>query len=285
MIDYFIDEDIIRMLFPGEEIESGTIVRRVSDEKDQQGTFTRYDNKGGLILINVINMKDQSFLAETAILRPEEGDQLYAYNTRFDKRKKSQNALKIINEWALFKRHPELNKAMLNFITTTFVPEQIITYKENKNIKAIFVPVQQKFKIGKFEEVIDWNKLCDERFQQHLDNLLVGGHLTYIAVVPQSSSYKPFFYSIGTKPHQSTAQSLESEPFAFKPTHGGHIKKVKEDDTYTYMIDAGSDHFGKGIKTKLKTAKEVTDAMSKKFKGYTFVPLEGRGAFGHEQSY
>jgi hypothetical protein len=112
-----------------------------------------------------------------------------------------------------------------------------------------------------------------------------GEHITYIAMIPQTSTYEPKFYSIGTKPHEETHFSLKRESFNFKPTHGGHIKAEKKGEGIIYYVDAGSNYIGKGVKTKLETAESVVKALRRDCSGCTFIPLEGRGAFGTEQSY
>jgi hypothetical protein len=50
-------------------------------------------------------------------------------------------------------------------------------------------------------------------------------------------------------------------------------------------VDAVSNFIGKGIKTRLETAGAVAKALKREYGAYTFVPLEGRGAFGSDQSY
>jgi hypothetical protein len=104
-------------------------------------------------------------------------------------------------------------------------------------------------------------------------------------MIPSTSSFKPRFYSIGTKPHEETFMSLRSESFNFKPTHGGHIRSIRDGEKITYQVDAGSNFIGKGIKTKLETARLISNALKREYRKFHFVPLEGRGAFGRKQSY
>ena len=63
------------------------------------------------------------------------------------------------------------------------------------------------------------------------------------------------------------------------------IKAEKKGDSMIYYVDAGSNYIGKGVKTKLETAESVVKAMSREYSAYRFIPLEGRGAFGTDQSY
>jgi hypothetical protein len=148
-----------------------------------------------------------------------------------------------------------------------------------------FIPMQQKLNIGRFKKTVNPEALCKQKFKEHLMALKPGEHLTYIALIPATSSYDPKFYSIGTKPHEETHISLKSELFNFKPTHGGHIKAENAESGIVYYVDAGSNYIGKGTKTKLETAEAVVKALKSEFSGFKFIPLEGRSAFGTEQSY
>lgn len=281
----FVEMGIAERIEPGSELAEGSVVRRINDEKDQQGAFMRYDDTGGLVMVNVVDMKNNSFAAEAGILRCEVGDCLYRFTTGFANSPASSDALDILMEWALFMKHPQLQDAMKYFFTTAFVPEQVLYLKKTDDLKQIFVPLQQKFKIGKFVEVVDWDKVRYERFMEQLYQLDAGDHLTYVAMIPQTSSYKPLFYSIGTKPHQTTAESLKSEPFSFKPSHGGHIKCMENEEGVILLVDAGSDFLGKGLKTPLRDAELVVKGLKQVYPSFYYKPLEGRGAFGSEQSY
>jgi len=281
--------ELSRIIVPvGKEdhIERGTIVRRIGNGKDQQGCFMEYDDENDMILVNVLDINGKSFDAPAGILVLRDGDTLFRYTTHFGETAPSKAAEIIITDWPLYKKNQSLQKPIIYFIKHSYTPE-LILYLQKKNIlDYLFVPIQQKFKIGRFIETINWAKVRKEKFKSILDSLHSGSHLTYVAMIPQTKSYTPMFYSIGTKPHQETEMCLRSEPFNFVPTHGGHIKAVKQPNgMITYLVDAGSNFLGKGVKTSLSTAKEVADAMSKVYRSCKFIPLEGRNAFGEDQSY
>ncbi|MFH0974198.1 MAG: hypothetical protein V1874_00275 [Spirochaetota bacterium] len=268
------------------ELTKGTIVRRISKSKDQQGIFLGEDDSGGIILVNVINMLDVSFEAEAGILRPASGDRLYRYTTTFGKNSISAKAREILKSWSLYSKYSEHQKAIMSFMETGYAPEQVIDLAKSDNLKYLFIPVQQRFKIGKFEEKINWSQERKQRFGRHLEEMRKGEHITYVAFIPQQNSKSPLFYSIGTKPHESTVMSLHSEPFDFKPDHGGHISCADDSaERKKFLVDAGSNYIGKGYKTPLSNAKEVTKGLSSEYKGYDFTPLKGRGALSCEQSY
>ena len=280
------NNEIIIPITEGEVLEKGTVVRRVSKEKDQQGGFTSYDDKKGLILLNVIDLKNHSFAAETGIIHPTDEDSLYKYTTRFGDSPFSMEALDVIKNWPRYKKNPILQNAMINFVTHSYVPEQIIYLHKKEAMEYIYLPLQEKFKIGRFEEKINWEKVWQEKFKNNLDSLENEQHMTYLAIVPQKKSEHSKFYSVGSKPHEETDICLKSEPFNFLASHGGHIRfDGLRDKKRHYIVDAGSNYMGKGHKTVIKTAKEVTDALQKLYSDSEFTPVEGRDAFGDQQSF
>ena len=50
-------------------------------------------------------------------------------------------------------------------------------------------------------------------------------------------------------------------------------------------MDAGSNYLGRGVKTPLHVSEAVTAGLKKVYPEFEFTPLEGRGAYGTEQSY
>jgi len=284
-INWLLENKLVEVTSPGDDTPSKSIIRRMNKEKVQQGVFTGMDDSGGYILVNVIDIADSSYLADAGIIRPAKGDTLYRFTTSFSSSKNSAAAMEILEAWALYIKHPEFQKPMTEFMKTSFTPEHILYLKKTDSLNTLFIPMQQKLKIGRFRETVNPEVIRKERFKEQLKNLKAGDHITYIAMIPQTSTYDPKFYSIGTKPHEETHLSLRSESFNFKPTHGGHIKAEKKGDGMIYYVDAGSNYIGKGVKTKLETAESVAKAMSREYSAYRFIPLEGRGAFGTEQSY
>jgi len=284
-INELLSFNIIEELTEQNKLTAGKVVRRINDVKDQQGQFTGFDDSEGLILVNVINVSSPDFLSEAGIVRPSEGDSMFYYTSTFSKNKKSSDAMEILSTWPLYIKNPALQLPMESFFRSAFSPDHILYLKKNDMLDSVFIPLQQKLKIGRYVELVNWDNLRKEKFNAHLKALKPGEHMTYIALVPQTTSYAAKFYSIGTKPHEETHFALRAEGFNFKPTHGGHIKADKNEKGIVYFVDAGSNFIGKGTKTKLETAESIVKALRREYKEYTFVPLEGRGAFGTEQSY
>ncbi len=284
-IEYLLEKKLIKQIKPGEELTSRSILRRLSKGKEQQGGFTGFDDSGGYILVNVIDIAESSYLADAGIIRPTKDDSLFVFTTGFNTTANSAAAMDILASWSLYQKNPELQRPMTEFMKTSFTPEHILYLKKTDSLDTLFIPMQQKLKTGRFRETVNPDALRKERFREQLNRIKPGEHMTYIALIPQTSTYDAKFYSIGTKPHEETHFSLRSESFNFKPTHGGHIKAEKKGDGIIYYVDAGSNYIGKGVKTKLETAESVVKAMSREYSGYRFIPLEGRSAFGEEQSY
>jgi hypothetical protein len=286
MLSKFLEENIIIPLPTGAGIQPGTIVVRMGNQKEQQGCFSHYDEGKNLVLINVLDLKEKSYMAREGVLKPENDDSIYAYTTSFRKNPNSDRALAIVRDWSLFKKNEYIQEDILRFVKTAYVPEQVIEFKALDDLSTLFVPIQQVFRIGRFKERRDGTRVCNDRFGQWLESLNKGDHITYLSKVIAGSGDRPMFYSIGTKPHQEIEKYLRSEEFNFIPTHGGHIKCIGiKGNKKQFNVDAGSNYIGRGIKTTLNVAEEVTKGLSRIYPSCLFIPLEGRGAFGTEQSY
>lgn len=283
---YLLEHGILAPVNNPSELAKSNIVRRIGKNKDQQGIFLGLDDAGGIILVNVINMLEVSFETEAGILRPAKDDMVYRYTTSFGRDGSSAQARDILKSWSLYVKNPEQQKTMMTFMENAYAPEQVIDLAKTDNLKYLFVPLQQRFKIGKFEEKVNWGVERKQRFTWHIDNMRKGDHITYVAFIPQKNSESPLFYSIGTKPHESTVLSLQSEPFNFKPDRGGHILCTDDStEQKKFLVDAGSNFIGKGHKTSIDTAKEVSRALAASYKSHDFTPVKGRGAITGEQSY
>jgi hypothetical protein len=275
-----------KLLTPGADLEHGAIVRRVGNGKDQQGGLLEIDDDGNLVLIDIIDMAAGNLFAAKGLLKPKKGDVIYYSNTTFKHSQVAGKALKIIKESSLYKENPHLHRKIIDFITTSFVPEQIVDMDKNGTLKPVFVPLQEKFRIGRFTERRDPIRVCTETFGRWLDALQSGIHITYIAQIMQLKGYVPRFYSDGTKPHEETMNSMREEIFNFEPNYGGHIKCTGiEEGIKRFMVDAGSNVLGRGVKTPLHVSQTVAAALKKLYPDFEFDPVPGRGAFGTQQSY
>jgi len=286
MIENLLSEDILYPVQDPGALERGSVIRRVSGAKDQQGCFMNRDDGGDLIVVNVVDCAGCSFLATAGIMRLRSDEQLYCYRGTFGKDRDSRRAMEIISNWPLYRKNADIQNAIDYFVRTAYAPAHILHLEKTDQLQHLFVPLQQKFRIGRFKVEVDWDKERKEAFRKILDDLKVGDHVTYVAMIPPTKGHNPLFYSIGTKPHEETVMSLRGEPFNFVPTHGGHIKALRpEGGTKQFLVDAGSSYLGKGLKTLYDTAREVTDGLKRVYGKYNYIPVEGRGAFGTEQSY
>ena len=236
-------------------------------------------------MVNVIDITGPSYLADAGIIRPSADDTIFFYTTSFGSSPHSGEAIEILESWPLYAKNPGVQVPMAEFIKTSYTPEYILHLKKTDSLDTLFIPLQQKLKIGRYRETENPELRRKEKFRGQMNSLKPGEHMTYIAMIPQTSTYSPKFYSIGTKPHEETHLCLRSESFNFKPTHGGHIRAEKNGGEIIYYVDAGSQYLGKGTKTKIETAETVVKALRRELGELRFVPLDGRGAFGTEQSY
>lgn len=270
------------------EIPGGSIAIRKNEAKFQQGGSLGLNEGGdGLVVSDVLNLNDFTYLAEAGIIKPAEGDLLYRCDDTFANSSKADRAREVLQGWTLFQKYAPLQKDMLAFLYNSFCPEQILTWKKEEQLSNLFVPMQQKFKIGKFTEKVDYDKELVDRFRNQLSELYDGKHLTYVAFIPREKNKLPRFYSIGTKPHLETRSNLREHPGGFNPNMGGHIAVLSREDEVPkrFLVDAGSYDLGAGMQTSLAVAELVTTNLSKLYPDFQFKPVAGRGAHGAQQSY
>jgi len=266
-------------------IADGTLIRRTGQGTDQQALFRGADGDG-IFVAHAIDLDKCTYEAESAVMKLREGDVIYRYAHRFTDSPARVKAEQVLGEWSLYRKSPALQAQMSAFTRALYAAEQVLDMKRDDTLRQLFVPLQMKFKIGKFMEKTDGARAWVELLNAQLSTLEKGDHLTYIALIPQQSSHNPCIYSAGTMPHQETHKRLDGEEFRFKPTHGGHIKCVSiTDSVKTFLVDAGSNYVGRGVKTPFSYADAVVKALYRLDLGHTYIPVEGRGAFGTEQSY
>ncbi len=285
-MQFLLDNHLIVPVEDTAVLIKGNIIRRTGSGKDQQGIFMCRDDADGLVIVNVVNMKDITFEAEAGILRPAVDDKLYVFTRSFSSDKISRTARKILEQWPLYAKNSHLQIQMMSFMEHAFAPEQIIDFEKTGNLHYLFIPLQQKYKIGKCEQKINWSIERKNRFIWHVSHMRIGDHITYVAAIPRNKIEAPLFYSLGTQPHESTVLSLKAEPFNFRPDAGGHIKLIGETDSVRrFMVDAGSSFLGSGKKTSIDKAQLVVSSLKRILRGNEFIPVAGRGAFEDGQSY
>ena len=270
-----------KILIPVKEINqlnTGTIIRRKNKKKDQQGYLINIDDNN-LILINVIDLINGKLFANEGILKPLKSDRLYYYNSTFKNNPLSKEAIALIAKWPLYKKNKTLQSDIIQFVCSSFVPEQILEWKKNDSLSMLFVPIKQKFRLGNLKERRNLSRVYKEKFKMWLDSLQNGEHIAYVAFIPQHSVHNSKFYTIGTSAHRETENNLFHSPFSFKPTHGGYIKATGfKNNKKHFYVDAGSDYIGRGVKAPLHIAKNIVKALQNIYPDYEFTPLEGRGA-------
>lgn len=268
-------------------VSPGTTIRRLGAGKTHQGAFAGVAPDGtGVVLADVIDLENRVYLAESGLVRFSPTEKFFAARTTFLESPAAEDALFIIQEWVLFRDHPQLQPAILNFVKAAYPAEHIVELKEGDALPTLFVPIQQKFKIGRFTEKIDYAAVRRDRFRGQLDALGSGKHITYVAFIPNDTNHEPLFYSLGTKPHQETTIQLGREMYGFRPTNGGHIKAVfDEEGKRNFIVDAGSNYLGSGMNTPLGIAENVVEGLHRVYPEFDFTAVPGRDAFGIQQSY
>ncbi len=264
------------------KLKPGTIVRRKNKKKDQQGCLVRFEDDCP-VLINVIDLKNGKLFANEGVLKPEEKDELFFYDSSFKKNSVSKAAIEIIKEWPVYKKNETLQSIIIQFVCITFVPEQILEWKKKDTLKKLFIPIKQRFRLGNYKERRSTLRVYRDKFKFWLDSLNRGEYITYVAFIPQQSTQFTKFFTTGVNGHRETESNLFSTPYSFKPSHGGHIRlKEFKNDKKCFIVDAGSDYIGRGVKTPLHSSQQVAKALNINFREYIFTPVKGRDAFGSQ---
>src|SRR5208283_2337428 len=123
---------------------------------------------------NIIDMTGNTLCATRGVLKPKPDDKLYYYESTFNNSPAAEKAVGIIKKWPLFQDHPELQDQILNFISVTFTPEQIIEMSGTNSLAPVCVPIQEEFRIGRFTERRNPERVCNETFLRWLESLKKG---------------------------------------------------------------------------------------------------------------
>ncbi len=276
--------NILKPLEDNKNLQPGTIIRRVSPSKDQQGSFLKFDKDFNMILVNIIDMMTGYLLANEGVLKKQKDDKLYYYPSTFTDSPAYSKAMKIITAWPLYAGNPVLQDKIIKFISISYAPEQIVEMEKTDSLNLLFVPVQQKFRLGRFPERRSRDRVCNDVFMLWLESLADGEHISYLAHIVIVKDQPSLFYSAGDKAHEKTAAQLRQEIYAFDPTHGGHIRASgMKGGKKHFIVDAGSNYLGLGAKTPKSHSDFVSKALKKIYPDFEFTSEEGHGALGEKK--
>jgi hypothetical protein len=268
-----------------EDIPEGAFIFRQGKDTAHIARFHSRDDDA-LILENVIDMNATNFITDRGLLIPADHDKLYLFDSVWAKDEDSQNALGIVQRWLLYRELPHMQKHIIKFVTNSFAPAFIIFLEEMEALKHVFIPVQQRLRIGRFSEKVLWEELNIHRFHSMLKDLVPNQHITYMGYLPQGIARRPMFYSNGIITHLETDMKLKNEPFLYPSNCGGNIKFLKEHQNRKYfLVDAGASYKGNGVKSTLEEANAIIGYLKKLYPEFRFIPIEGRGAIGSRCSF
>jgi hypothetical protein len=267
------------------DIHEGAFILREGENAIHIARFHSRDDDA-LVLENVIDINANIFITERGLLIPAEEDSLYVFDSEWAKDDLSKSALEIVHNWALFTELPRMQKHILRFITNSFAPAFIVFLKEMDELKHVFIPTQQRLRIGRFSEKVIWEELNINRFHGMLQELIPNEHITFMGYLPQGIARRPMFFSNGIVTHLETDLKLKKEPFLYPSNCGGNIKFLKEHQNQKYfLVDAGASYKGNGVKSTLEEANDISAYLKKLYPEFRFIPVEGRGAIGSRFSF
>jgi hypothetical protein len=274
------EKDLLIRHADARSIKDGTFIMRRSDSLEQSALLST-QNDGTFFARNIIDLNENEFVAGQGIIHPDTDDEIYEVNSEYGNNSDTSAALAVISRSALFERYESLRDEILTFVQSAFAPKYILFLKKNDALHNIFIPIQQRFRIGRFAVRDKWENLNSERFHKMLDRLIKNEYVTYMGYLPHGTSVKPVFYSLGTETHLETDLNLKKEPFLYTSNCGGNIKlHMVKGDTKYFLVDAGSSYKGNGVKTSLDEAQDVSESLAALYPKHHFIPVEGRGAIG-----
>ncbi len=262
-------------------IPENSFLLRTNKKTAQIGFFKKYHDEKTIILKNVIDIHKNEYFAEEGILQLNGEDEIYLIDSFYGKDIFTEKALNLITNWALFSKYINYQPSIINFVRTSFAPKLILWMKEEGLLSCVFIPIQQKFRIGRFAEKNKWEDVNRNSFKSKLDTLSENDYLTYIGYLPQHIIEAPMFFSTGKISHIETDLRLKKEPFLYNSNCGGNIKFLnqKRDSKY-FLVDAGASYKGQGVNATKEDACDVIAHLKKMYPEYNFLPASGRNALG-----
>ncbi len=268
------------------DLPENSFILRITDESCQICVYNGIDEKDWVLVSNVVDLKNNLFVAAEGIIKPERCGTLYYIDSFYCEDIYSEQALDIVKNWVLFQKNPKLQHNIIEFIQATFAPLYILYLKHTEQLHCIFVPVQQYFKIGKYADKTPWENRNISHFKTRLDKLIPEEHITYIGHLPEALMDKPVFFTAGNYSHLETDQILKSEPCLYRANCGGNIKLAgKSQCKKKFIVDAGASYKGNGVNAKKEEALVIANHLKKLYPDYSFVPTNGRNAIGNGYSF
>ena len=155
-----------------EKIKSFNLVKEKSPEDFKQGEIflKAYNNTlcmGKVIsansdimqMENIIDLNASSLIAEKGFLKILGKDNYFEISTDFSF-EECQEALSIIQSSALYTMNSVHRNDILSFTASLFPPKFIIFLRKHNLMSILFIPVQQKLRIGKYAGIDKWEDLC-----------------------------------------------------------------------------------------------------------------------------
>jgi len=265
-------------------VRDGTFIMFISGGIEQSALLSG-QNDGSFFARNVIDLSENEFISGQGIIHPEPGDPIYEINSRYTGAEATA-AINVIKKSALFERYEVYQDEILEFVRNTFAPAYILYLKNTDALHNIFIPIQQRFRIGRFSIRDKWENINTKRFRDMLDRLITDEYVTYMGYLPHGTRIKPVFYSLGTETHLETDMNLKKEPFLYSSNCGGNIKlhRVKGETKY-FLVDAGSSYKGNGVNARIDEAQYVSESLNSLYPEHRFIPVEGRGAIGSHGTF
>lgn len=283
----FLEEMIKRNLLTQKQIadfKAGEVLIKVYKDTICMGRVISADNEK-IVLESIIDLNAATMIAEQGFMKILENESYYSVDTDFSF-DECKDALSAIETSALYTANPAKKKEIVSFTASVFPPRFILFLKKKNMLSTIFVPAQQKLRIGKYTGLEKWEDVNKTRFRSMLEELCENEYITYMACLPEGRSKKALFFTSGTETHVETDKKLKKELPSCQTNCGGNIKLYRKDgETKYYIVDAGSNFKGHGVDASIEEASSVSSYLKNLFPDFKFIPAHGRGGVGSKSSF
>ena len=279
-------QEFIIPLNENEIIADGSFFLRCCGSSLQTGMIKRYYDENSVIAMNVIDLRKNEFVAEEGFLNLNAHSGIHMIDSFYNSDEISEKALNIIKNWSLFSKYPAMRLPIIKFVKNAYAPKLVLHMKNEGCLSSLFIPIQQKFRIGRFSDNTRWEDSNRSEFRHKLENLNENDYLTYIGYMPQHLIEDPMFFSVGKISHLETDLRLKKEPFLYNANCGGNIRFLnsRRDKRY-FLVDAGASHRGNGVNSTEENACEVIVQLKKMYPEFNFLPASGRNALGGNSTF
>ena len=195
----FLEEMIKRNLLTQKQIadfKAGEVLIKVYKDTICMGRVISADNEK-IVLESIIDLNAATMIAEQGFMKILDNESYFSVDTDFSF-DECKDALSVIETSALYTANPAKRKDIVSFTASVFPPRFILFLKKKNMLSTIFVPAQQKLRIGKYTGLEKWEDVNKNRFRNMLEELCENEYIKNMACLPEGRSKRDLLFTSGT---------------------------------------------------------------------------------------